>query len=235
MCKFLQLKRSYCKIKAVQFLAWNLRVGCTNFCTQLCLYVLVLEKVTEGTVGFAERSTSRNDAEWKKCSEYDHRVRACSSLRVFYINEMNVFLSLWFTPAQWPLRMQWFGTHRRDKCVRSFLASSDVHFLSRWFIDMEGAPGTLYEGEKFQLLFKFSSRYPFDSPQVNLRSNSVRYVFCSLPQVPFILTPCPLCHAGHVHGWEHSGPSARLQQRTHLSVHFNRGLEPGSVRPVRVS
>ena len=31
---------------------------------------------------------------------------------------------------------------------------------------MEGAPGTLYEGEKFQLLFKFSSRFPFDSPQV---------------------------------------------------------------------
>ncbi len=29
-----------------------------------------------------------------------------------------------------------------------------------WFIDMEGAQGTLYEGEKFQLLFKFSSRYP---------------------------------------------------------------------------
>lgn len=37
---------------------------------------------------------------------------------------------------------------------------------SRWIVDMEGAPGTLYEGEKFQLLFKFSSRYPFDSPQV---------------------------------------------------------------------
>lgn len=32
---------------------------------------------------------------------------------------------------------------------------------------MEGAPGTLYEGEKFQLLFKFSGRYPFDSPQVS--------------------------------------------------------------------
>lgn len=40
-------------------------------------------------------------------------------------------------------------------------------FYSRWIVDMEGAPGTLYEGEKFQLLFKFSSRYPFDSPQVN--------------------------------------------------------------------
>ncbi len=39
---------------------------------------------------------------------------------------------------------------------------------------MEGAQGTLYEGEKFQLLFKFSSRYPFDSPQVTL--NLLKYV-----------------------------------------------------------
>lgn len=38
---------------------------------------------------------------------------------------------------------------------------------------MEGAPGTLYEGEKFQLLFKFSSRYPFDSPQVTVPSFSL--------------------------------------------------------------
>lgn len=38
---------------------------------------------------------------------------------------------------------------------------------------MEGAPGTLYEGEKFQLLFKFSSRYPFDSPQVSESSSTV--------------------------------------------------------------
>jgi hypothetical protein len=33
-------------------------------------------------------------------------------------------------------------------------------------IDIEGAPGTLYDGEKFQLLFKFTDQYPFDSPQV---------------------------------------------------------------------
>ncbi|XP_061457483.1 ubiquitin-conjugating enzyme E2 W isoform X1 [Rhineura floridana] len=38
--------------------------------------------------------------------------------------------------------------------------------ITQWIVDMEGASGTLYEGEKFQLLFKFSSRYPFDSPQV---------------------------------------------------------------------
>lgn len=32
---------------------------------------------------------------------------------------------------------------------------------------MEGAQGTLYEGEQFQLQFKFSSKYPFDSPEVS--------------------------------------------------------------------
>ncbi|XP_002735368.1 ubiquitin-conjugating enzyme E2 W, partial [Saccoglossus kowalevskii] len=35
-----------------------------------------------------------------------------------------------------------------------------------WLIDLEGAPGSLYEGEKYQLRFKFGSRYPFDSPEV---------------------------------------------------------------------
>lgn len=38
----------------------------------------------------------------------------------------------------------------------------------RWIINVEGASGTLYEGENFQLQFKFGSRYPFDSPQVNI-------------------------------------------------------------------
>lgn len=29
---------------------------------------------------------------------------------------------------------------------------------------MDGVEGTLYEGEQFQLLFKFNNKYPFDSP-----------------------------------------------------------------------
>ncbi|MBN3278689.1 UBE2W enzyme, partial [Polyodon spathula] len=45
--------------------------------------------------------------------------------------------------------------------------------ITQWIVDMEGAPGTLYEGEKFQLLFKFSSRYPFDSPQVMFTGDNV--------------------------------------------------------------
>ncbi|XP_038665551.1 probable ubiquitin-conjugating enzyme E2 W-B isoform X2 [Scyliorhinus canicula] len=45
--------------------------------------------------------------------------------------------------------------------------------ITQWIVDMEGAPGTLYEGEKFQLLFKFSGRYPFDSPQVMFTGDNV--------------------------------------------------------------
>lgn len=43
--------------------------------------------------------------------------------------------------------------------------------LSLWIVDMEGAKGTLYEGERFQLQFKFSSKYPFDSPEVTFIGN----------------------------------------------------------------
>lgn len=32
---------------------------------------------------------------------------------------------------------------------------------------MQGAEGTLYDGEQFQLQFKFGSSYPFESPEVN--------------------------------------------------------------------
>lgn len=38
--------------------------------------------------------------------------------------------------------------------------------LREWIVDLDGAEGTLYAGEHFQLMFKFGSRYPFESPQV---------------------------------------------------------------------
>ncbi|KAK2139774.1 hypothetical protein LSH36_1623g00007 [Paralvinella palmiformis] len=38
--------------------------------------------------------------------------------------------------------------------------------LSEWLVNVDGAPGSIYNGEKFQLQFKFGSRYPFESPQV---------------------------------------------------------------------
>lgn len=45
--------------------------------------------------------------------------------------------------------------------------------LYRWIVDMEGASGTLYEGERFQLMFKFTSKYPFDSPEVTFIGQNI--------------------------------------------------------------
>ncbi|OAJ44261.1 hypothetical protein, variant [Batrachochytrium dendrobatidis JEL423] len=38
--------------------------------------------------------------------------------------------------------------------------------LTCWYISIDGAPGTLYEGEVFTLQFKFSKNYPLESPEV---------------------------------------------------------------------
>ncbi|KAM3136268.1 hypothetical protein pb186bvf_011567 [Paramecium bursaria] len=38
--------------------------------------------------------------------------------------------------------------------------------LKHWIVAFEGAKGTLYEGEKFELQFKFSDDYPIESPEV---------------------------------------------------------------------
>ncbi|CAJ0594669.1 unnamed protein product [Cylicocyclus nassatus] len=47
--------------------------------------------------------------------------------------------------------------------VNKDAASSD---LKQWRVDVIGAAGTLYEGEKFSLQFRFSQQYPFNSPEV---------------------------------------------------------------------
>lgn len=45
--------------------------------------------------------------------------------------------------------------------------------FARWKIHMEGVHGTLYEGEQFQLLFKFNNKYPFDSPEVTFIGSNI--------------------------------------------------------------
>lgn len=38
--------------------------------------------------------------------------------------------------------------------------------MTQWIVDIEGAEKSLYDGERFQLQFRFSPQYPFESPEV---------------------------------------------------------------------
>lgn len=43
----------------------------------------------------------------------------------------------------------------------------------RWVVEIDAAKGSLYEGQTFQLKFKFNERYPFDSPTVTFIGHSI--------------------------------------------------------------
>ncbi|KAL0491222.1 ubiquitin conjugating enzyme E2 [Acrasis kona] len=42
----------------------------------------------------------------------------------------------------------------------------DVSNLQKWVVQLDGAKGTLYEGEHFTLQFCFPNNYPLESPEV---------------------------------------------------------------------
>ncbi|CAA2989891.1 probable ubiquitin-conjugating enzyme E2 18 [Olea europaea subsp. europaea] len=51
--------------------------------------------------------------------------------------------------------------------------------LQRWIIEVNGAPGTLYAGETFQLQVDFPEHYPMEAPQVNF-SNDLKFFSLTL-------------------------------------------------------
>ncbi|GAA6075296.1 ubiquitin-conjugating enzyme E2 W-like, partial [Tachysurus ichikawai] len=55
----------------------------------------------------------------------------------------------------------------------SFLAVSHLHLVFRWVLELKGPPRTQYEGQKFQLLFTFGSRYPYEPPQVMFTGENI--------------------------------------------------------------
>merc|ERR1719350_1042692 len=58
--------------------------------------------------------------------------------------------------------------------------------ISVWYIQVNGAPGTLYEGEQFKLKFKFPKRYPFESP-------AVMFIGTNIPVHPHIYSNGHIC------------------------------------------
>uniref|UniRef100_A0A6G1SDT1 N-terminal E2 ubiquitin-conjugating enzyme n=1 Tax=Aceria tosichella TaxID=561515 RepID=A0A6G1SDT1_9ACAR len=45
--------------------------------------------------------------------------------------------------------------------------------MTQWIVDIEGAEKSLYDGERFQLQFRFSPQYPFESPEVTFIGQNI--------------------------------------------------------------
>jgi len=66
--------------------------------------------------------------------------------------------------------------------------------MTTWIMDVEGPPDTLYEGEKYNLCFKFNDRYPFDSPIVT-------FVGEDIPEHPHVYSNGHICLSILTEGW----------------------------------
>ncbi|CAN1824093.1 Probable ubiquitin-conjugating enzyme E2 18 [Linum perenne] len=63
--------------------------------------------------------------------------------------------------------------------------------LQRWVIEVNGAPGTLYAEEKYQLQVDFPEHYPMEAPQLDGVCLVVVEFCCLIEQVIFV-PPAPL-------------------------------------------
>ena len=69
----------------------------------------------------------------------------------------------------------------------------DVNDLSLWNAKFEGAEGTLYEGETFELQIKFDDTFPFEAPEV---------IFVGTPPIhPHIYSNGYICLSILYDGW----------------------------------
>ena len=58
--------------------------------------------------------------------------------------------------------------------------------INTWFITFNGAKGTVYESETFQLRIKFDDKFPLDAPEVI-------FVGCKVPEHPHIYSNGFIC------------------------------------------
>lgn len=68
-------------------------------------------------------------------------------------------------------------------------------FLKRWLIEVNGAPGTLYANETYQLQAEFPEHYPIKAPQVDIRCG---FLLKFLIEIPIILIRADYIDAGDI-------------------------------------
>ena len=113
----------------------------------------------------------------------------------------------WCSLLSFLLVVEWPTTDRicesKWRSVDPVIAFHSIVLHHRIRIDIDGAPDTLFAGENFQLLFKFSDQYPFDSPQViesvlNMLDHSliviqVTFIGSNIPLHPHIYSNGHIC------------------------------------------
>ena len=103
---------------------------------------------------------------WPKNWSYWPRIPHLACRLNFFEVTLSLYPSLFLT-------VEWSTMGQTCASKTSNWTENFADLCHRIRIDIEGAPGTLYDGEKFQLLFKFTDQYPFDSPQVGQMSEPV--------------------------------------------------------------
>lgn len=59
-----------------------------------------------------------------------------------------------------------FFFHLSEELEFIYLINSAMNGVYRWVIEVNGAPGTLYANETYQLQVDFPEHYPMEAPQV---------------------------------------------------------------------
>lgn len=67
-----------------------------------------------------------------------------------------------------------FPFHLSEELEFIYLINSAMNGVYRWVIEVNGAPGTLYANETYQLQVDFPEHYPMEAPQVKC----ITFSFC---------------------------------------------------------
>ncbi|XP_060721865.1 ubiquitin-conjugating enzyme E2 W-like [Tachysurus vachellii] len=71
------------------------------------------------------------------------------------------------------LQKEWLALQKDPPPGMTLKGRRVQNTTTEWVIELKGPPRTQYEGQKFQLLFTFSSRFPFEPPQVMFTGENI--------------------------------------------------------------
>ncbi|KAI9189876.1 ubiquitin-conjugating enzyme E2 W [Blastocladiella emersonii ATCC 22665] len=103
----------------------------------------------------------------------------------------------------------------------------DSDSLMKWVVEVQGAAGSIYEGETFKLQFKFPADYPIESPEVI-------FLAPNIPVHPHVYSNGHICLSILYDGWTPAltTSSVCLSLQSMLSSCGKKELPPDDARYV---